>query len=121
MDQKIGIYLCSGCSIGDSLDLEAVKSVAEESSIAKCEIHPHLCGPEGTLLMRNDVNAGEVNCVVAAACSGRVKTDEFYFDPMSTILERLNFASEKSSLLINILTTDLFVQSNLCTKTSLGT
>jgi quinone-modifying oxidoreductase subunit QmoB len=91
MDQKIGIYLCSGCGIGDSLDLEAVKSVAEESSIAKCEIHPHLCGPEGTSLMRSDVNAGDVNCVVAAACSGRVKTDEFYFDPMSTILERLNF------------------------------
>ena len=25
MDKKLGVYICSGCGIGDSLDLEALE------------------------------------------------------------------------------------------------
>ncbi len=90
MDQKIGVYLCSGCGIGDSLDMEALKTVAEEFNIAKCEIHPQLCSPDCVKGLNADVASGEANCLVLGACSGRVKTDEFSFDPMTTIVERLN-------------------------------
>lgn len=90
MDQKIGVYLCSGCGIGESMDLDALSAVADEFSIAKCEKHPALCGEEGASLIRKDMEAGDVNCVVIGACSGRVKTDVFSFDPMTTILERVN-------------------------------
>jgi len=90
MDQKIGVYICSGCSIGESLDVDALSAVANEFKIAKCESHPVLCSPEGIARIRQDVDSGAVNAVVAAACSGRVKTDEFSFDPLTTILERVN-------------------------------
>ena len=90
MDQKIGVYLCSGCGIGDSIDLEALKTVAEEFNIAKCDINPQLCSPEGVKGLKADLESGQINCLVLGACSGRVKTQEFSFDPMTTILERVN-------------------------------
>ncbi len=90
MDQKIGVYLCSGCGIGESIDLDALSAVAEEFSIAKCEKNPAFCSEEGIGLIRKDVEAGDINCVVVGACSGRVKTEVFAFDPMTTILERVN-------------------------------
>ena len=90
MDQKIGVYLCSGCGIGDSIDLDALSTVAEEFSIAKCEKNPAFCSEEGVALIKKDIEAGEINCVVVGACSGRVKTEVFSFDPMTTILERVN-------------------------------
>ncbi len=90
MDQKIGVYICSGCGIGESIDVDALSAVANEFSIAKCENHPTLCNAEGFALIKKDVEAGDVNSVLIAACSGRVKTDVFSFDPMTTIMERLN-------------------------------
>lgn len=90
MDQKIGVYICSGCGIGESIDVEALSAAANEFSIAKCENHPALCSDEGAALIKKDVESGEINSVLIAACSGRVKTDVFTFDPMTTILERLN-------------------------------
>ena len=91
MDQKIGVYLCSGCGIGESIDLEALSSVAnDEFTPAKCEANEAFCSEQGIEIIRKDIESGEVNCVVVAACSGRVKTDVFDFDPMTTILERIN-------------------------------
>lgn len=91
MDQKIGVYICTGCGIGESIDAEALSSMAnDEFTVAKCTVNEVLCSQEGVGIIRNDLESGEVNCVVAAACSGRVKTDVFDFDPMTTILERVN-------------------------------
>lgn len=90
MDQKMGVYLCSGCGIGESIDLEALAEVAKEAQTSKCVTHPVLCSPEGIALIRDDIDAAAVNCVVAVACSARVKTGEFAFDPMTVILERVN-------------------------------
>jgi quinone-modifying oxidoreductase, subunit QmoB len=70
--------------------LEALTSVGNEFTIAKCETHSALCSPEGSSIIAKDIAAGDINCVVIGACSGRVKTDVFSYDPMSTILERLN-------------------------------
>ncbi|MGO9120592.1 MAG: hydrogenase iron-sulfur subunit [Desulfomonilaceae bacterium] len=90
MDQKIGVYICSGCGIGESIDVGALSAVANESTISKCADHPIMCGEEGAGLIRADLESGEINCAVIAACSGRVKTDVFSFDPMTTIVERVN-------------------------------
>jgi len=90
MDQKIGVYICSGCGIGESIDVDALSAVANEFKIAKCVSNPALCSQEGVGQIKQDIESGDVNCVVAAACSGRVKTNEFSFDPMTTILERVN-------------------------------
>jgi quinone-modifying oxidoreductase, subunit QmoB len=55
MDQKIGVYLCSGCGIGESVDLDAVAAVAGKFGIAKCLSHEAFCGAEGAALIRKDV------------------------------------------------------------------
>ncbi|MFH0826254.1 MAG: FAD-dependent oxidoreductase [Pseudomonadota bacterium] len=95
MDQKIGVYLCSGCGIGEAVDMEALSTVAnKEFKIAKCIVHPALCGAEGAGLIRSDVDTGAVNCMVIGACSGRVKSDVFAYDPMTTVLERCNLREQ---------------------------
>lgn len=90
MDQNIGVYLCSGCGIGDAIDLDALSSVAEESHVSKTMTHDCLCSAEGAQIIKDDVASGSINCMVIGACSGRVKSDVFAFDPMQTILERVN-------------------------------
>ena len=81
MDKQIGVYLCSGCSIGESLNLDGLASVAQKECHASvCRTHSFLCGEEGLALIRKDVEEGAVDGVVVAACSPRMKTDAFSFD-----------------------------------------
>jgi quinone-modifying oxidoreductase subunit QmoB len=93
MDKKLGVYVCSGCSIGESIDTEKLTNVAtKEFKVPVCRVHPFLCGKEGVETIRKDL-AGNgdapVNVVVLAACSPRMKTEAFAFDP-TMILERVN-------------------------------
>ncbi|MGO8820631.1 MAG: hydrogenase iron-sulfur subunit [Desulfomonilaceae bacterium] len=90
MDQNIGVYLCSGCGIGEAIDFDTLSGVAGESGVAKIYTHACLCGAEGSKVIMDDITSGAVNCVVLGACSGRVKSDVFEFDPMQTIMERVN-------------------------------
>ena len=90
MDQNIGVYLCSGCGIGEAIDFDTLSGVAGESGVAKIYTHVCLCGAEGSKVIMDDITSGAVNCVVLGACSGRVKSEVFEFDPMQTIMERVN-------------------------------
>jgi quinone-modifying oxidoreductase subunit QmoB len=90
MDKKLGVYICSGCSIGDSVDTEKLAKVAtSEYKIPNCRVHPFLCGAEGVDMTRKDLDGDAVNAAVIAACSPRMKTDAFAFDP-KMIFERVN-------------------------------
>jgi quinone-modifying oxidoreductase subunit QmoB len=90
MDKKLGVYLCSGCSIGDSLEMDKLVNVAQKEYKAPvCQVHPFLCGKEGIGLIRKDLDEGTVDSVVIAACSPRVKTEAFAFDPRM-VMERVN-------------------------------
>jgi quinone-modifying oxidoreductase subunit QmoB len=85
MDKKIGVYICSGCDIGDSLDMERlVKSCSPPHDV---KTHEFLCSEEGTKLINDDVGEG-VNTVVIAACSVRAMVDAFRID--APIVERIN-------------------------------
>jgi len=89
MDKKLGVYICSGCGIGECLDLDKLSGVAtKEHTIQVCRTHPFLCGEEGTQLIRKDIEDG-VNTVIVAACSPRVNYDVFSYSP-SIVLERVN-------------------------------
>jgi quinone-modifying oxidoreductase subunit QmoB len=89
-NKKIGVYLCTGCSIGEALDAEKLAKVAQKEMKAPvCQSHPFLCGPEGLALIRKDMDEQGVNALVIAACSPRMKTEAFAFDP-KMILERVN-------------------------------
>ncbi len=86
MDKKFGVYICTGCGIGDSLDVAALCDVAEEEGLT-CKTHSMFCGKEGVDLLKSEVDGG-VNTLVLAACSRRVNYDIFRFD--GCILDRVN-------------------------------
>jgi quinone-modifying oxidoreductase subunit QmoB len=90
MPRKVGVYICEGCSIGETIDTAQLAKVAKgEMKAPVCQAHPFLCGPEGRELIRKDLESGAVDTVVVAACSPRAKTDAFTFDP-AVITERVN-------------------------------
>jgi quinone-modifying oxidoreductase, subunit QmoB len=85
-----GVYICSGCSIGEALDTAKLAKIAKtEFKVPRCEVHPFLCGPDGVALIRLDLSDGIVDSVVIAACSPRVKTDAFAFGP-TMVFDRVN-------------------------------
>jgi len=94
MDKKLGVYICSGCSIGESVDVSQLAKVAEsEYKVPVCRTHAFLCGAEGVNLIREDLKQGTTNAVVIAACSPRAKTAEFSFDPRM-VLDRVNLREQ---------------------------
>ena len=78
MDKKYGVYICTGCGIGESLDVAALSGVAAEKRF-ECKTHEMLCGADGVAFLKKDIAAG-VNTLVVAACSRRVNFDVLRFD-----------------------------------------
>ena len=87
MDKKYGVYICTGCGIGDVLDMEDLVDVPDEEGV-NCTTHPFLCSKEGVAQIQKDVDDGKVNAMVIGACSRRVNFDLFKFD--GCIVERVN-------------------------------
>jgi quinone-modifying oxidoreductase subunit QmoB len=87
VEKKVAVYLCRGCDIGDSLDVEALGNVATENGVALCREHECLCSDAGRELIKQDVREG-ANALVVAACTPRFKTEEFTFEGCRT--ERVN-------------------------------
>ncbi|HCZ10919.1 MAG TPA: heterodisulfide reductase subunit A [Nitrospiraceae bacterium] len=80
MEKNIGLYICTGCSIGDSIDVEKLGNIAKNSlKIPVVKSHFAMCGKEGVELIKNDIKNEGVNTVVIAACSPRIKYEEFDF------------------------------------------
>ncbi|CAA7599828.1 Methyl-viologen-reducing hydrogenase, delta subunit [Acididesulfobacillus acetoxydans] len=90
MDKKTAVYICTGCGIGESLDIDAlVKVAAKEGKVPVCKTHGFFCGSEGLAQIKNDLENEGVNSVVIAGCSSRVNYDVFDFGP-SVLTERAN-------------------------------
>ncbi len=90
MPKTLGVYICGGCGIGESIDTQKLVRVAQKDMKAPvCRLHPFLCGAEGLGEIRADIESGGVNTVVVAACSPRVKTEAFTFDS-GIVLDRVN-------------------------------
>jgi quinone-modifying oxidoreductase subunit QmoB len=88
MEKKFGVYICKGCGIGDAIDIEKLSNVAtKDMKIENCKTHDILCSPAGVQMIQDDIKGG-VNTIVIAACSPRVKYEEFGFP--GTITERVN-------------------------------
>ncbi len=86
MDKKYGAYICTGCGIGDSLDIEQLSGVASEEGM-EIKTHPFLCSKDGVALLEKDIADG-TNTLVIVACSRRVNYDTFRFD--GCIVDRVN-------------------------------
>ena len=87
-DKKIVVWICRGCDIGESLDVEALEKVAcDDCGADVCQSHPCLCGDEGVELIKQEIQQG-VGALVVAGCSPRFNTSTFTFDGCLT--ERVN-------------------------------
>jgi quinone-modifying oxidoreductase subunit QmoB len=94
MDKKVGVYICTGCGIGDALDVDALSKVAtKEYKVPVCKNHSFLCGSEGVELIKKDIEAEGVNSIIIAACSSRVNFDVFDFGG-DKIVERANLREQ---------------------------
>ncbi len=87
MDKKYGVYICTGCGIGDSLDVTALAGVAQENGLP-VQTHAFMCGKEGVDLIQKSMAEKGINTLVIAACSRRVNFDTFRFD--GCIVDRVN-------------------------------
>lgn len=88
-ERKIGVYLCSGCGIGEAIDVDNLEKVAGDAKAPLCRRHEHLCGDEGFKMIADDIEAGTVDLPVIAACSPRVMTDRFQFDGLQVVRANL--------------------------------
>ncbi len=88
-EKKIGVYLCSGCGIGDAIDMDAAQGAATAMQAASCKAHEALCSADGVKLIQGDIDSGEVNSLVIAACSQRVMTDKFQFNGTNVVRTNL--------------------------------
>jgi len=90
MDTKIGVYICKGCDIGKSVDLEKLSEVATgETEASFCKAQDILCSREGVDLIKTDIEAEGLNRVVVAACSQRVFPELFDFGG-AVLTDRVN-------------------------------
>ncbi|MBL4615044.1 MAG: CoB--CoM heterodisulfide reductase iron-sulfur subunit A family protein [Magnetovibrio sp.] len=89
-EKKIGVYLCSGCGIGDSIDMDATAGLATgEMKAATCIQHNAFCSAAGLELLKADMADNAINSAVIAACSQRVMTEKFQFDGINVIRTNL--------------------------------
>jgi len=77
-ENKPGVYLCKGCGIADSVSVDALEEmVTNELKISTCRQIEACCSAQGLAQIKKDVDAGEVNQPIIAACSPRVMCEEF--------------------------------------------
>jgi quinone-modifying oxidoreductase subunit QmoB len=82
--KKLGAYICKGCGIGDRLDIAQLqKTATREGKFAFAKEHDFLCNSDGVKMIQADIDAGEVDHIMIAACSRRAKTDAFRFDTVA--------------------------------------
>ena len=93
METKVAVYICTGCGIGEALDIEQLSKVATKDCKAPiCRNHPNLCSQEGVKLIKDDIANEGANQLVIAACSPRVMYDVFNFD--GCVVERTNIREQ---------------------------
>lgn len=90
MEKKYGVYICKGCGLGASINIEKLAKTAKYGPVKEENIKTHdiLCSPDGVQLIKNDIKKDGINTVIIAACSPRVKYEEFDFPGCLT--ERVN-------------------------------
>ncbi len=91
MDKKYGVYICTGCGIGDSLDIDGLCATVKKAR-KTAKTHPFLCGKDGVDMLKKDISEEGVNTLVIAACSRRVNFDIFRFD--GCIVDRVNLREQ---------------------------
>ena len=77
MAERRGCFICSGCGIGEAVEVDKLVAAAEEVQASVVKVHPALCQQEGLDLIQSDIEAEGLEAICVAACSGRDHTAAF--------------------------------------------
>jgi len=77
MDKKICTYICTGCGIGEAINIEELSGIVTSEMAQECKTHGQLCGPEGRAFLENEKSTDGINTFNICACSPRVMQAEF--------------------------------------------
>jgi len=91
MGEMIGVFVCAGCGIGQSLDCDAIGEAVSRKFGDFCGVVktlPIACGPAGVKEIRQDLEENDLDGALICACSPRMKWDVFQFP--ETLVERAN-------------------------------
>ncbi len=77
--EKIGVFICTSCNIGDRLEVSELEAAANEQGCAYCASMPFLCGKEGVSAIKSAIQEQGLDSVVICGCSQRVNYDVFDF------------------------------------------
>ena len=90
MERKPGVYLCSGCGIGEGVSVDELEQLATgDLKIPTCRKHEAFCTDEGVAVIAKDIEDGTINQAIIGACSSRVMTDRFNFNATQVIRANL--------------------------------
>ena len=79
-DIKYAAYICSGCGLGEALNIAGLEKVAKtEGKMAVIKNHSFLCNAEGVQMIKDDIANDGVTHLCIAACSRRAKAEAFSF------------------------------------------
>ena len=60
VETKVGVYLCSGCDIGEALNIDDLSKVAsEEMKVPVCKNNSWLCSEESVNEIKKDIESKE--------------------------------------------------------------
>lgn len=93
-ETKVGLYVCSGCSIGNSIDCQKIaEDIASEFKIPVAKVNNWVCSENFVKEIKKDIEENQLDRVVISACSGRYLTDVFKFGN-NVLCERVNIREQ---------------------------
>ena len=110
--KKIGVYICQcGTNIAGKVDVAKIAEEigAEKGDVAVCRYYKYMCSEPGQKMIRDDIEALQLDHVVEASCSPKMHEPTFrncvsmagmnpYNFEMVNIREHCSWVSEDSEL-----------------------
>ncbi|MGQ9819938.1 MAG: CoB--CoM heterodisulfide reductase iron-sulfur subunit A family protein, partial [Candidatus Kapaibacteriales bacterium] len=91
---NLGVYICSGCEIGKSIDCQKLTDlVISEEKPTVCRTNNWLCNNLSLSQIKKDIEELKLDKIVISACSPRFLNDIFQFDE-NIICERVNLREQ---------------------------
>ncbi|MBO8144343.1 MAG: CoB--CoM heterodisulfide reductase iron-sulfur subunit A family protein, partial [Thermodesulfobacterium sp.] len=78
--EKIGVFICTSCDIGNRLDIAELENAAREQGAAAVYSKEFLCSKEGRAFIEEKIQQDGLDAVSICACSSRVNYDVFNFE-----------------------------------------
>jgi len=93
-EKRIGTYICTGCDIGNCIDVQKLCGVvSKEYDPAMTQTHASLCHASGVDLIKKDIEEKDLDGIVIAACSQRFHNKAFSFGK-EILAERVNLREQ---------------------------